>query len=177
MRPISIASRRAALCASLLGAFLFALVLSRPALGAPREEGSPSDPQEEFSGPALEHGRHPGDMKMGEHEHGGKGCRDERGGHPWGMRHRMFEFGAMEHSPYAAVRIAAFGIIHDYKEMGKAKDAAPVLEEMLKTAKDQKARNILLISIAHVYSEEKDFVKAAEVNKQLMREALVSSTK
>ena len=62
------------------------------------------------------------------------------------------------------------GIKNHYKKNGKPTDAIPQYEALLKNAKDQKMRNILLFAIRQVYGETKDTEKVLAVNKQILSE-------
>ena len=73
---------------------------------------------------------------------------------------------------HEAVGLAVLGIKESYKRAGKPTQAVKELEEFLKSAKDQKMRNILLFGMRQVYEEERDSDKVVEVNKRIMGENL-----
>ncbi len=72
--------------------------------------------------------------------------------------------------PYQATGLALMGIKEYYRKNGKPADALPQYEALLKSAKDQKMRNILLFAIRQVYEETKDSEKLLAINKQILSE-------
>lgn len=72
--------------------------------------------------------------------------------------------------PYQATGLALMGIKDYYRKNGKPADAIPHYEGLLKNAKDQKTRNILMFAIRQVYEETKDAEKALAINKQILSE-------
>lgn len=72
--------------------------------------------------------------------------------------------------PHQAIGLAAMGIKHHYRREGKPLEAVKELEELMKSATDQKTRNIFLFTIRQVYEEERDAAKTLELSRQIIKE-------
>ena len=87
------------------------------------------------------------------------------------------EFNKQVQDPVQSVGLAAVGVKEYYRREGKPEDAVPVLEEMLKSAKDQRVRNVLLFAMRQIYEETKSGTKMLELSKQIMRENIAAVDK
>lgn len=114
--------------------------------------------------------RMPGSPEMGENAGDWKAHRLGRMG---AFLRVVQEFQDAVQKPEQAAGLAAMGIKDGYKRLGKPLEAVPVIDEALKSAKDQKMRNILLFALRQIYEENKNEEKFLEVNKQILRENLV----
>lgn len=87
------------------------------------------------------------------------------------------EFNKQVQDPVQSVGLAAVGVKEFYRREGKPEDAVPVIDEMLKMAKDQRVRNVLLFTMRQIYDEQKNGAKMLELSKQIMRENIAAVEK
>ncbi len=74
--------------------------------------------------------------------------------------------------PHQAIGLATLGIKQHYQRIGKPLEAVKELDELLKNAKDQKTRNILLFTTRQIYEEERDNDKFLAISRQIVKENL-----
>lgn len=76
--------------------------------------------------------------------------------------------------PAQAIGLAILGIKQYYKKSGKPEEAIKEIEELLKSCKNQKMRNIVLFNLRQIYQEQKNSEKFLEINRQIIKENLAA---
>ena len=154
---------------------------------ASAQDGPPPPPDEAGppNGPDQHHQRGERFRRWFEDRDGGVREGEEKGGPREGGRMGragrflgfVSEFNKQVQDPVQSVGLAAVGVKDYYRREGKPEEAIPVLEEMLKSAKDQGVRNVLLFAMRQIYDEAKNGEKMLELSKQIMRENIVAAEK
>ncbi len=164
-----------------------ALLIFHPALAAAQDQPPPPHEQRDqpdFDGPPEggESGRPPRGERWKKwiEERGGERGGDEQGGRT-GRAGRWLgfvgEFNRQAQDPVQAIGLAAVGVKEYYRRQGKPEEALPVLDEFLKSAKDQKVRNVLLFAVRQIYDEQKNGAKVLELSRQIMQENIAAIEK